>query len=204
MTENIIIGYSGHAYVVIDSAATAGIIISGYCEMEEKGNNPFHLKYWGQESQTLLKYTNWFVGIGDNRIRRDIYYKLNGVGKYLTIVNKSATVSLTADIEIGSFIGANVSVNAFAKIGKGAIINTGSIIEHECIVGDFSHIAPGAVLAGNVTIGENCFIGANSVIKEGVQIGEGAIIGAGSVIIRDVPSNVIIVGNPGKILNKQK
>lgn len=49
-------------------------------------------------------------------------------------------------------------------------------------------------------IGDNCFIGMNSIILKGVKIGSNVIVGAGSVVTRDVPSNVVVGGNPAKVI----
>lgn len=51
-----------------------------------------------------------------------------------------------------------------------------------------------------VHIGKNCWIGAGVVIVPGVTIGDNVVIGAGSIVTKDVPSNVIAVGNPCKVL----
>ena len=53
-----------------------------------------------------------------------------------------------------------------------------------------------------VTIGKNAWIGASAIILPGVKIGENAVIGAGAVVTKDVPSNVIVVGNPSRILRE--
>ena len=53
---------------------------------------------------------------------------------------------------------------------------------------------------GKIIIGNNCFIGARSTILPGVTIGDNTIIGAGSVVTKDIPSNVVAVGNPCKII----
>lgn len=53
---------------------------------------------------------------------------------------------------------------------------------------------------GRVTIGNNCFIGAGSIILPNVSIGDNVIIGAGSVVTRSIPSNVVAVGNPAKVI----
>lgn len=51
-----------------------------------------------------------------------------------------------------------------------------------------------------VTIGDNCWIGAGVTICPGVNIGENTVIGAGSVVTKDIPSDVIAVGNPCRVL----
>ncbi|MPQ45218.1 sugar O-acetyltransferase [Clostridium tarantellae] len=53
-----------------------------------------------------------------------------------------------------------------------------------------------------VNIGDNVWIGANSVILPGVTIGANSVIGAGSVVTKDIPSNVVAVGNPCKVLRE--
>lgn len=51
-----------------------------------------------------------------------------------------------------------------------------------------------------VTIGDNVWIGGSSTILPGVNIGDNAVIAAGSVVTKDVPANVVVGGNPAKIL----
>lgn len=54
----------------------------------------------------------------------------------------------------------------------------------------------------SVHIGKNCWIGAGAVIVPGVTIGDNVVIGAGSVVTKDIPSNVVAVGNPCKVLRE--
>ena len=51
-----------------------------------------------------------------------------------------------------------------------------------------------------VHIGNNVWIGANAVILPGVTIGDNTVIGAGSVVTKDIPANVVAVGNPCRVL----
>ncbi|MEJ6980198.1 sugar O-acetyltransferase [Pedobacter sp. P351] len=53
-----------------------------------------------------------------------------------------------------------------------------------------------------ITIGHNVWIGANSVVNPGVHIGNNVVIGSGSVVTKNIPDNVIAVGNPCKILRE--
>ena len=53
-----------------------------------------------------------------------------------------------------------------------------------------------------VHIGRNCWIGAGAIIVPGVTIGDNTVIGAGSVVTKDIPANVVAVGNPCKVLRE--
>lgn len=205
MQKVIIIGYSGHALVVNDILERSGCEVTAYCDAVEKKENPLNLPYLGdfssEKAQIELSKIPFFISIGDNKIRNNIYNKLIISNfKAISIIDPSAIVSNHTILGQGTMIGAGAKINAFAKIGNGVICNTGSIIEHECDIADFAHIAPGAVLCGNVKVGKNTFIGANSVVKQGINIGENVIIGAGSVVIHDIPENCTAVGNPCKIV----
>ena len=57
---------------------------------------------------------------------------------------------------------------------------------------------------GKVTIGKNARIGSHSVIMPGVHIGENSIIGAFSFVNKDIPANVIALGQPAKIIREIK
>jgi acetyltransferase-like isoleucine patch superfamily enzyme len=52
-------------------------------------------------------------------------------------------------------------------------------------------------------IGRNCFIAVGAIILPGITIGDQVIVGAGAVVSKNVPSNVIVAGNPAKIIRKQ-
>lgn len=53
-----------------------------------------------------------------------------------------------------------------------------------------------------VRIGKNCWLGAGVIVLPGVSIGDNSVIGAGSIVTKDVPSNVVAVGNPCKVLRQ--
>lgn len=53
-----------------------------------------------------------------------------------------------------------------------------------------------------VHIGRNCWLGAGVVVLPGVTIGDNSVIGAGSVVTKDIPSNVVAVGNPCRVLRE--
>lgn len=201
----LLIGYSGHGFVVADTAIENHLNLIGYTDIAEVQNNPFQLDYLGSEKNHSFfdkkEVINFLIGIGDNKIREEVYNLiLDNNREVLTLLSQSANISKTANIGNGTFINKNVSINAFAKIGNNVILNTACIIEHDCVIGDSAHIAPGAVLAGNVIIGERSFVGANSVVKQGIIVGKDVIIGAGSVVINNIPDGKKIVGNPSRLI----
>ncbi|MCM1541240.1 MAG: sugar O-acetyltransferase [Blautia sp.] len=53
-----------------------------------------------------------------------------------------------------------------------------------------------------VTIGNNVWIGGSAVILPGITIGDNAVVGAGSVVTKDIPDNMIVAGNPAKIIRE--
>lgn len=62
----------------------------------------------------------------------------------------------------------------------------------------------GGELGLPIKIGNNCWLGANSVICPGVTIGDNVVVAAGSVVNKDIPSNVLVAGNPAKIRKQLK
>lgn len=85
-------------------------------------------------------------------------------------------------------------------------------------VGDYTMIGPNVIIATGghpilpqlrqqayqynapVHIGKNCWLGAGVIVVPGVSIGDNTVIGAGSIVTKDIPANVVAVGNPCRVL----
>lgn len=87
-------------------------------------------------------------------------------------------------------------------VGRQCIINTKALVEHDCVLDDGVEIGPSAVLCGRVQVGESTWIGANATVRPRIKIGSNSIIGAGAVVVTDIPSNVIAVGVPAKVIRE--
>ena len=60
----------------------------------------------------------------------------------------------------------------------------------------------GALIPGKISIGNRVWIGGGTIILPGVTIGDDTVIGAGSIVTHDIPSGVVAVGNPCRVLRK--
>lgn len=54
--------------------------------------------------------------------------------------------------------------------------------------------------ASPIAIGDNAWLGGGAIVLPGVTVGENSVVGAGAVVTRDVPANVVAVGNPARVV----
>ena len=84
-------------------------------------------------------------------------------------------------------------------IGSNTLVGSHTLIlSHEHVKRDPDN--PRLPWVTHTFIGRNCFIGVRSTILPGVRIGDEVVIGAGTIVTKDVPSNSVVVGNPGRIV----
>lgn len=108
----------------------------------------------------------------------------------------------------------------FVHFGKNVYANFGltCVDDTHIYVGDYTMIGPHCILATAnhpilpelrekayqynlpIHIGRNCWLGAGVIVVPGVTIGENTVIGAGSVVTKDIPANVVAVGNPCRVM----
>ena len=110
------------------------------------------------------------------------------------------------NIEIGENFFSNMNLvildGAKVRIGDNAFIapNVGIYTAGHPL--DVEQRNEGLEYAFPVTIGNNVWIGAQVAILPGVTIGDNSVIGAGSVVSKDIPSNVLAVGNPCRVIRE--
>jgi len=192
-----IYGASGHGKVILDILETRQIAVEGFLDDDDSLTEFEGYKVIRPATVQGMR-ADLIIAVGKNATRKKIAG--NGTFNYITVIHPSAIISSGASIGNGTVIMAGSVIQRGSKIGKHTIINTGALIDHDCILGDYTHISPGATLCGNVTVGGGTWVGAGSTIIQGITIGSNVIIGAGSLILKDVPDNVLIVGNPQRIV----
>jgi UDP-N-acetylglucosamine acyltransferase len=161
-----------------------------------------HSKYVGNEIHyTAIIYPNVKMGTG------------NKIGPYC-IIGSDGEIRDCKDfngfVEIGdnNVISELVTIQrpkdkeAKTKIGSNNIIMAHSHIGHDAVVGDNCEISSGSIIGGYAKIENNCKLKLGVTIRNRIVIGENTIIGMGSVVVKNIESDQIIVGNPGKKLIK--
>ena len=212
MKKLLIIGCGGHAKVVYETAIATSSF-SEFAFLDDKYENRLELNDdWGKweiigkisdlrDPNIRDNFKSAVVAIGENNQRLSTIKQLIKYSyKLPTLIHPSATVSVTAEIGIGSVVFAQSVIQAKTKIGIGSIINNSASINHDCIVEDGVHICPGVNIAGGVTIGEKSWIGIGSTVIEGVKIGRKVTIGAGASVISEIPDGMTAVGVPAKLI----
>jgi serine O-acetyltransferase len=102
-----------------------------------------------------------------------------------------------------------IEIHPAAKLGPGLFIDHGMgvVIGETAEVGENVTLLQGVTLGGtslkrekrHPTLGDNVVVGAGAKIIGGFKIGDGSRIGAGSVVVREVPTNSVVVGVPGRV-----
>ena len=136
------------------------------------------------------------------------------IGKNVVMVaGKREKTSLTT-IKLGEHEG-KISIGDNVLVMNGVRISSASgiIIEDDCMLANYCYLTdsdwhdiydrtstPGK--SRPIVLEKGAWIGDSAIVCKGVRIGENSIVGAGSVVRKDVPPNVVVIGNPARIVKK--
>ena len=132
-----------------------------------------------------------------------------------SILENKCIIGPYSRVRSNSLIGQNVKIGNFAEI-KNSKIGKNSNLNHYCYIGDSLigmnvNIGAGVVTCNydgkkksKTIIGDDCFIGSGTMIIAPRNIGNNVTTGAGSIITKDIEHNLIVVGNPAKILDNSR
>ena len=196
----ILIGASGHGKVCLDIAVRMNVWSSIFFlddNVNLKSVNSTKIIGIVSDFKEYLEEYDFFVAIGNNKIREQIFDKLDEMNaNIVNLAHPESTVAHDVKIGVGTVIIGGAIVNPSTTIGVGGIINTGSTIGHDCNLGRFVHVAPGVNIAGNTIIGNRTWLGIGSTIINNIVITDDCFIGAGGLVINDLIEEGVYIGSP--------
>ena len=178
------------------------------------GGDPELATMWHKAKELLREFNNT-PSTNKARLNQLLEQLLGGKGKNLWI-----TAPFFCDFGENIFIGDNSEINHNCvfldcnriTIGKNALIGPAVQIYAAFHPLKASDRVPGSpdneqlfflkTQSSPVTIGDNVWIGGGSIILPGITIGNNVTIGAGSVVTKDIPDNVLAVGNPCRVIRE--
>lgn len=174
-----------------------------------------HPLYWNPLHWVSLE--EWTPSPSDGRIMPGVMtepaastvwsevHKQKGLGfdALSVVIHPTAWLARTAEVGPGTWIHQQATVASFARIGACCTVNRNASVGHHNVMGNFSRLNPGANTAGFCQIGERVTIGVGANCRDRLIIGDGAFVGAGSVVVKNVEPGVVIIGNPGRPLEKK-
>lgn len=161
-----------------------------------------------KERQYVKEQIFDFNSIRPNEIvkRNEVLKKILGKTKTTFFIEQPFRCDYGYNIEIGENFYSNYNLIildcARVKIGDNVMIGPNVSIY---TAGHPLHYAKRNTeleYAFPIIIGNNVWIGGNVVINPGITIGDNSVIGSGSIVTKDVPGNVIAIGNPCKVLRE--
>jgi sugar O-acyltransferase (sialic acid O-acetyltransferase NeuD family) len=125
-----------------------------------------------------------------------------GLTAFPALVDPTATVAHTAQLETGVVVNAAAVVGARTRLGRFVHVNRSASIGHDVEIAPFATVGPGCVLSGSVRVATGAFLGAGAVCVPEVSVGANAVVGAGAVVVHDLEPHSVAVGNPARIIKR--
>ena len=141
------------------------------------------------------------IAVGEPKDREDLYNKVKEKGySFANVIHPLAWISPLAKLGQGILIKAWAVISCDTIVEDNVRIETFVVVGHDCIVRRGCQLSPNVTMGGRSEIGSGTYIGINVPIKEDIRIGAGSVVGMGSVVLRDIPDNVIALGNPARAM----
>ena len=121
----------------------------------------------------------------------------------LVKIPQTGGVIIEDDVEIASMSNIHRGTLGNTVIGKGSKISIHCNVGHNCVIGKHTFLAGKTNLGGKTKVGDYCFLGMGTITKPSTVIGNNVITGMGSIVTKDIPNDVIVYGNPAKVMGKK-
>lgn len=159
--------------------------------------------------QLLATYSvdqvEFIIAVGEPFLRQTLYNKVKNYHYSLaSLIHPTAIVASDAHLEEGSIINAFTFISSNVTIGVNTLVQNHVSIGHDSTVGMHSVISAGDMIGGLTNVGSCTYIAMGVPVKDRITIGSASIVGLGSAVSRDIPDNVIAMGNPARGLKNNE
>jgi maltose O-acetyltransferase len=137
-------------------------------------------------------------GPGRISIGRDVNAWARSGSNRIDTFRSEATVSIGDRVRLN---GAGIQAATRVEIGDDAILGSCTIVDTDHHAARSAQHSRGEINTRPIRIGRNVWIG-GAVVLKGVNVGDNSVIGLGAVVTTDVPPNVVMAGNPARVVRR--
>ena len=212
MQEIYVLGIGGSTPVFIDIAEACGYRIVGlyHYNDDRTGEKDHGYPILGSFADLYLsdiRGKRFLLSQGDMKLREEVTNKIKQLGGIVpTLIHPTAILSKYANISHeGVVIGANCIVQADSVIKSNAVLWDMALVCHQTIIGNYCFVGPKALVGAHIEVQDFAFIGQDALLVSGKvgTMGANSLLGAGAVLTKELPANVVAVGNPARVIKER-
>lgn len=146
------------------------------------------------------------VAIGDSQVRSRVHERivrdLPDI-RLAKLIHPRATLLGSASIDDGCIIFPGVVLGPGSSLGRSTVVNANATVGAGARLKEFVSLGPGANIGSDSALGKGVYVGMGAAIAQQVSVGDWCTVGALSFVRRNAPSGALVVGIPGRIVERR-
>jgi sugar O-acyltransferase (sialic acid O-acetyltransferase NeuD family) len=144
------------------------------------------------------------IATGEPEHKVKLFNQVKKIGYNLAnVIHPTAYISPDAKMGEGIIVQMGSMISVDAIIGNNVTLEQYVVVAHDAVIEDHVQISAFVMVAGHCKIGEATYIGIAVPIRDNIIVGKNSIVSMGAVVQRDIPDNVIVMGNPARVMKNR-